>query len=115
MLKRLLLSCCCCFILCGALPNFVGVAQATQSHNVMEGFANNEADERIQASLKEKHQILFFMGILLLIGIFATAILGIAMAVYGKQVFVFHMVCAGFSVFLATAHAVTAMVWFYPF
>lgn len=115
MLKRFVLSCCCLFFLSGSLPNFGNVAYANERQQVMEGFANTKADERIQASLKEKHQILFFMGILLLIAIFATAILGISMAVYGKQVFVLHMVCAGFSVFLATAHAITAVVWFYPF
>lgn len=115
MLKRLLLSCCCLFALLSFSPNGVNIALADESQQVMEGFAKDNADERIQASQKEKHQILFYMGILLLIGILATAGLGISMALYGKQVFVFHMVCAGFSVFLAVAHAVTAVVWFYPF
>ena len=64
---------------------------------------------------KRKHQILFYMGIGLLVGILTTAGLGIAMAVYGKEVFLAHMLSAGFSVFLAVAHAVTAMVWFFPF
>lgn len=64
---------------------------------------------------KEKHKILFYMGILLLIGVFATAGLGIALGVYGKPVFVAHMVCAGLSVTLALIHAIVAIVWFFPF
>jgi hypothetical protein len=58
---------------------------------------------------------MFAMGIALLLLVIATASLGIAMALYGKQVFVAHMVCAGMSVFLSIAHAVTAIVWFFPF
>jgi len=115
MLKRGLLLISCMMALWGVLPGFSSVTFADERQQVMEGFVNNKPDERVQASLKEKHQILFFMGIFLLVAIIATAILGIAMAIYGKQVFVFHMACAGFSVFLALAHAVTAIVWFYPF
>jgi hypothetical protein len=37
------------------------------------------------------------------------------MGVYGKQVFVAHMITAGLSVTLAIAHAVAALVWFNPF
>ena len=64
---------------------------------------------------REKHAILFGMGITLLILLLTTAVLGIAMAVYGKPVFIAHMVCAGLSVTLALAHSVAAIVWFFPF
>jgi len=85
--------------------------------SVMQAFAAQQAEEgeAVKISDKEKHQWLFFMGAMLLILLLATASLGIAMGVYGKQVFVAHMVTAGFSVTLAIAHAVAAMVWFYPF
>jgi len=44
-----------------------------------------------------------------------TGGLGVAMGVYGKQVFVAHMICAGLSMTLAIAHAIVGIVWFYPF
>jgi hypothetical protein len=44
-----------------------------------------------------------------------TGALGIAMGLYGKQVFVAHMVFAGLSISLAIVHAIVGLVWFYPF
>ena len=91
--------------------------KANESQQVMQGFVNKEhvISEHVLIETKQKHQILFFMGITLLVLILATAGFGIAMAVFGKQVFVPHMICAGGTVFLAMAHAVTAIVWFFPF
>jgi len=66
-------------------------------------------------SEEEKHQILFVMGVMLLVLLIATAYFGIAMGVGGKDVFVQHMVCAALSLTLAGVHAVTAIVWFFPF
>lgn len=85
--------------------------------SVMKAFAALQAVEgdAVKISDKEKHQWLFLMGVTLLILLLATASLGIAMGIYGKDVFVPHMVCAGLAVTLAIGHAVTAMVWFYPF
>lgn len=71
--------------------------------------------EKQQAEIRKQHQILFLMGLLLLISMLTTAGLGIAMGIYGKPVFVAHMVFAGLSVTLAIVHAVVAVVWFYPF
>ena len=64
---------------------------------------------------KKKRLIMFFMGVPLLVFILLTAALGIAMGMYGKPVYVPHMICAGLSVTLAIAHAVVGIVWFYPF
>ncbi len=92
-------------------------AYADERSEVIQGFVAHQAEERGVKAIpdKRRHQILFVMGAFLLIGIMATAGFGIAMALYGKEVFLAHMLCAGFSVFLAVAHAVTAMVWFFPF
>lgn len=92
-------------------------SRANDSQQVMEAFVKKEQviSEHVLIETKQKHQILFFMGIILLISILATAGFGIAMAVFGKQVFVPHMIFAGVSVFLSIAHAVTAIVWFFPF
>lgn len=97
-----------------------GTSVARAQHedmSVMQAFAAQQAEEgeAVKISDKEKHQWLFFMGAALLLLLLMTASLGIAMGVYGKQVFVAHMLTAGFAVTLAIAHAVAATVWFYPF
>lgn len=76
--------------------------------------ANTTAEE-VRATERERHQILFIMGVLLLISLLTTAGLGLSMVLAGKQVFVAHLLGAGVTVFLSLAHAVTAIVWFYPF
>lgn len=89
---------------------------AEQSQGVMQAFEQPlEESDLVEVSKQEKHQILFFMGITLLVGILTTAALGIAMGIYAKPVFVAHMVSAGLTVTLAIIHAIVAMVWFYPF
>lgn len=93
------------------------MAQPEAGSDVLRGF-NDKAmveSDAVKIADQKKHQILFIMGALLLVGVLTTAGLGIAMVVFGKQVFVAHMIFAGFTVFLAVAHAVTAMVWFFPY
>jgi hypothetical protein len=51
----------------------------------------------------------------LLLFILIAVGLGVAMGVYGKQVFVWHMLFAGLSATLAIVHAIVGLVWFYPF
>jgi len=95
-----------------------GTVSASDSDvDVMGTFVQQEIveGEAILISDNEKYLIMFFMGITLLIFILTTAFLGISMVIYGKQVFVMHMVFAGLSVTLAIAHAVVAIVWFFPF
>jgi len=100
----------------GALPT----AFAQNSERVLQTFEAEAAkkaqiSEQFRLTTKEKHTILFVMGIALLIGILTTAALGVAMGVYGKPVFVAHMVAAGLTVTLAIVHAIVAIVWFFPF
>jgi hypothetical protein len=59
--------------------------------------------------------VMFGLAAPLLILLLTTAGLGIAMGVYGKPVYLAHMVCAGLSITLAIAHAVAGIVWFRPF
>ena len=75
----------------------------------------DKASDIVSISDKRKHLIMFSMGAPLLILILLTAALGIAMGMYGKPVYVPHMICAGLSVTLAIAHAIVGIVWFYPF
>lgn len=58
---------------------------------------------------------MFFLGVSLLILLLVTGALGIAMGIYGKQVFMLHMVSAGLTITLAFVHAIVGVIWFYPF
>jgi len=59
--------------------------------------------------------VMFFLGAPLLLLVLVTAALGVAMGVYGKPVYLAHMICAGLSVTLAIVHAIVGIVWFRPF
>lgn len=96
-----------------AAPAGDGAADAQVMHVFTQH--EQEKDRALAVSERQKHQILFFMGAALLIFLLATAALGVAMVIYGKPVFVAHMIFAGFSVTLAIVHAVVAVVWFFPF
>jgi hypothetical protein len=87
------------------------------SVQLMEAFERNatRVDDTNVLSDHKKHVVMFIMGVPLLILILITGGLGIAMVVYGKQVFTLHMIFAGLTVTLALAHLVTGLVWFYPF
>ncbi len=82
---------------------------------LMQQFDTEEelAPERA-ISTQRKHEILFLMGAALLLLIFVTAGLGMAMALWEKDVFTWHMLSAGLTVTLAIVHAVVSFVWFYP-
>ncbi len=106
------------------LTTFNATASATDdaqsennAHAVLAPFIDKEEvlGEAVAIDDEQKHLILFYMGVVLLFLILATAIIGLQMALFGKQLFVQHMISAGFTVFLSLAHAVTAIVWFFPF
>ncbi|WP_455219035.1 hypothetical protein [Kaarinaea lacus] len=84
---------------------------------VIHAFTSREVEKSdiVEIEDETKRLVMFFMGVPLLLLLIATVALGIAMVIYGKQVFVAHMVCAGLSLTLAMAHAIVGLVWFYPF
>lgn len=84
---------------------------------VMENYNQQALAEQQTYAVKDevKHKILFFMGVTLLVLLCSTAYLGVSMVVFNKEVFVPHMICAGLTVTLGIAHAVVAIVWFFPF
>lgn len=92
-------------------------ANQADSLRMLESFAEGQALKSDIVAIKEqeKREIMFYMGIPLIIMLLITAGLGVAMVVYQKKVFVAHMVFAGLSLTLALAHAVVGTVWFYPF
>lgn len=82
---------------------------------VIQAFTSQEKNDALSIEQQTKHLVMFVMGVPLLVLLLVTGGLGVAMGVYGKQVFVAHMICAGLSMTLAIAHAIVGIVWFYPF
>lgn len=100
-----------------ALPAFVHPAKADESSlQIVESFnKGGNIQNPNDPTVKHKQEIMFIMGIPLLVMLIATAVLGIAMGVFGKKVFVAHMVLASLSLCLAVVHAIVGLVWFFPF
>ena len=104
-------------LLIASLPLHAEERSKENNPQVMQAFTPKEAVQPgvISVDDKTKQIVMFVMGVPLLILLLATGALGIAMGVYGKQVFIAHMICAGLSMTLAIAHAIVGLVWFYPF
>lgn len=83
---------------------------------VLEAF-DKQQEQRTKNDLNdhEKQVIQFAIGAPLLLLLLLTAGLGIATGVYGKKLFLAHMICAGLTITLAIVHVIVGLVWFYPF
>jgi hypothetical protein len=92
-------------------------SQKGDSAKVMEAFEKQASQIKIDrpSTIQKKHLTMFLLGVPLLILLLITGALGIAMGVYGKQVFVLHMISAGLTITLAFVHAIVGGIWFYPF
>ncbi len=83
---------------------------------VLQAFESKAAeDAKASEADQTRRWVMFGLGAPLLILLLVTAGLGIAMGVYGKPVYLAHMICAGLSVTLAIVHAIVGIVWFRPF
>ena len=85
---------------------------------VLEAFDKQQVQRVNQASELNDHSkrlIMFALAIPLFILLLITGGLGIATGVFGKKLFIPHMVFAGLTISLALAHAIVGLVWFYPF
>jgi len=109
-------------LLAVALLALVPVARAVDapqqdgdSIQVMEAFDRQNQAGKEAVSDHKKHLIMFIIGVPLLLLIIITGALGVAMVVYGKQVFLLHMIFAGLSITLMIVHAIVGLVWFNPF
>jgi len=90
-----------------------GEASGTQ---ILQSFERaNAPPAPTEATDKTRRWVMFALGAPLLLLLLVTGSLGIAMGVYGKPVYLAHMVCAGLSVTLAVVHAIVGLVWFRPF
>ena len=91
--------------------------QPEDSAQILQAFnrQHREAEHAKAITEKDKQRIMFLLGVALITLVLITGGLGIAMGLYGKPVFVAHMVFAGLSITLAIVHAIVGVVWFYPF
>ena len=92
-------------------------APVNDSAQILQAFnkQHSESEHAKAITDKDKQRIMFLIGVALFVLVMLTGGLGIAMGIYGKQVYVPHMICAGLSVTLAIVHAIVGLVWFYPF
>jgi hypothetical protein len=92
-------------------------SQTGEGAQILQEFNKQHRDaERAKAITdKDKQRIMFLLGVVLITLVMITGGLGIAMGLYGKQVFAAHMIFAGLSMTLAVVHAVVGIVWFFPF
>lgn len=100
------------------IPSYAAeTGTAGESAQILQAFnrQHREAEHAKSITDKDKQRIMFLLGVVLITLVLITGGLGVAMGLYGKQVFVAHMVFAGLSVTLAIVHAIVGVVWFYPF
>ena len=100
------------------LPSYADESPPSgDSAQILQAFnQQNRKDIREKAKpLKEKQQIMFLLGVAVIVLVIITGGLGLAMGVFGKPVFVPHMVFAIFSIAMAIVHGIVGLVWFYPF
>jgi len=91
-------------------------APANDGAQVLQTFEKNApAPDTANPQDETRRWVMFFLGAPLLFLLLITGGLGIAMGVYGKPVYLAHMICAGLSITLAIVHAIVGMVWFRPF
>lgn len=88
-----------------------------ENAQILQAFNKQHREEERKKAItdKDKQRIMFMLGVALLTLVLITGGLGIAMGLFGKQVFVPHMIFAGFSMTLAVVHAIVGIVWFFPF
>lgn len=88
-----------------------------ESAQILQAFNKQHRESEHAKSItdKDKQRVMFLLGVSLLTLVLITGGLGIAMGLFGKPVFVAHMIFAGLSMTLAVVHAVVALVWFFPF
>ncbi len=91
-------------------------APENDAARIMQSFEQNaHPDSPSNSADATRRWVMFALGAPLLVLILVTAGLGIAMGIYGKPVYLAHMICAGLVVTLAFVHAIVGIVWFRPF
>jgi hypothetical protein len=104
-------------ILCVLPAHAEDAPQGGESAQILQAFnkQHREAEHAKAITDKDKQRVMFLLGVSLLTLVLITGGLGIAMGLFGKSVFVAHMIFAGLSMTLAVVHAIVGIVWFFPF
>ena len=90
-----------------------GTANSTQ---ILEQFSRQQPAARSTSIAEHQRQVIMFtIGTVLLVLLIGTASVGIAVAVFGKPLFLVHMILAGLTVTMAIVHVIVGVVWFFPF
>ena len=90
----------------------------TNGPQILEEFGRQQPqrpDRVTVISDHEKQVVMFSIGTVLLVLLIGTASVGIAVAVFGKPLFLVHMILAGLTVTVALIHVAVGVVWFFPF
>ncbi len=104
------------FALCAPLPAAADPPQPNDGAQVLQSFERTAPIAGPpDAGDQTRRWVMFALGAPLLILLLVTGGLGVAMGVYGKPVYLAHMICAGLSITLALVHAIVGIVWFRPF
>lgn len=105
-------------LVCNPAAQAADGAADNNGTQVLEAFDRQQVQRVNEGSAVSDHKkqvIMFAMGVPLVILLLITGGLGIAVGVYGKPLFVTHMVFAGLTMTLALVHVIVGIVWFYPF
>jgi hypothetical protein len=105
-------------LVCNPAAQAADGAGDSNGTQVLEAFDRQQVQRVNEGSAVSDHKkqvIMFAMGVPLVILLLITGGLGIAVGVYGKPLFVTHMVFAGLTMTLALVHVIVGIVWFYPF
>jgi|SRR5450759_2984315 hypothetical protein len=110
-----------CLLLTAQMPACQADAAPPATSNstqILEEFNRQQPQRPARATTIEEHErqvIMFSIGSVLLILLLSTASVGIAVAVFGKPLFLVHMILAGLTVTAAIVHVIVGLVWFFPF
>lgn len=88
---------------------------ATTGPQVLEEFERAQRARTTVIAEHERQVIMFSIGAALLLALLSTASVGIAVGVFGKPLFLLHMILAAVTVTLAVVHVIVGVVWFFPF
>jgi hypothetical protein len=113
LLAWLLVLACCPLCLADSEP-----PATSNPTKILESFGRQQPQHPAGVTVvgdHEKQVIMFSIGTLLLALLIGTASVGIAVAVFGKPLFLAHMILAGLTVTVALIHVVVGVVWFFPF
>ena len=107
------------------LPTYLPVCLAddappasSNGPQILEEFGRQQPQRPARATTIAEHErqvIMFTIGAVLLVLLISTASVGIAVAAFGKPLFLVHMILAGMTVTVAIVHVIVGLVWFFPF